>query len=839
MLSVLYAHLCVTYKVATSTRKSDGRYDRMPPTLLRWFLSALICIVALGGGSVRAQDETSTEPTDTRQETRLGEFIVGGGLTVTELYDDNIFATEEAEEGDYVTIVTPELYLESDWQQHRLRLVGGAEIGRYASNGAEDYEDFWLGADGRYDISDDSNVFGGARLSQEHEDRESPDAVAGTEPTTFTRLQNHLGLEHKIEAASLRLGLTAERLDFDDVSRTGGIINNDDRDRTMYEGGGRVGYRVRPGLEPFVQGVYDLRRYDDGADDNGFDRDSEGFGLAAGFQARLAAGLGVEALTGYLHQAYEDFQLDDVDSVDFGLRLLWNSDRGTTINGFVDRTVEETTLARASAALDTVFGVSAEHAVFSDLLLTGRAVYIDSDFEGIARQDDIYSLGAGLKYFFLPNFFVGGEYRLLVQDSSEIGQDYVDNRVLLRLGAQIAPEFAPEAATPAGPSGVYAGVQAGYGITGSSLKGPRGSGGTLSAEFGAGGATGGAFAGYARALGPWRLGLELEGEASSAEWDHARSPGGRVFSVRRTDSFGAAVRIGYALESGAILYGRAGPVLSNFRTEYDHGHRNIEQDDRQAGVRFGAGIEVPTGEALFLRLDYTYTDYSDYGVSTNDTDVFNNRESLARFGLGYRFYHDPGAGPARSSPSFTGAYGGLRGGYGEVASQNTGPRQAGSTLDAERANGGFVGGVFAGYGYDFGGPYLGLEAEGELGDGGWEQAREPTGRVYSVEKDYGLGGSARVGYVLGNAALVYARVGLVRAHFVTAYDVGANSIGQDDDLTGVRFGGGIEAPVSQKLFLRFDYSYTDYGDFDVDYNSGVDTFDNIEGLVQLGIGYRF
>jgi len=787
----------------------------------------------------QAQEAASPEPTAAPQEVRLGSFIVGGGLTATELYDDNIFATDSAEIGDYITIVTPEIYLESDWQRHRLRFEGGAEIGRYASNGGEDYNDFWIGTDGRYDVSDATNVFGGARFSREHEDRESPDAVSGTEPTTFTRLQGHLGAEHKIDKVALRFGLTSERLDFEDVPRTGGIINNDDRDRTMYEAGGRVGYRLRPGLEPFLQAIYDLRRYVENVDDNNFDRDSQGYGLAAGLQARLAEGLGIEALAGYLHQAYDDPQLGDVNAPDLGFRLLWDSGTGTAVKGFVDRQVEETTLARASAALDTVVGVSVEHALSADLLLDARAVYVDSDFDGIARQDDIYSLGAGLKYYFLPNFFVGSEYRLLIQDSSEPGQDYVENRVLLRLGAQIAPEFAADAAAPQGPSGVYAGVQAGYGILGSSLKGPRGSGGTLSAEFGADGATGGAFAGYAQALGQWRLGVELEGEASTAEWDHARLPGGRVFSVHKTDTFGAAVRFGYVLNSGAIIYGRAGPVSSNFRTEYNHGHRRIDQDDREVGVRFGTGIEVPAGEALFLRLDYTFTDYGDYGVTSNDTDAFHNRESLVRVGLGYRFYDDPGVQADASAASFTGPYAGLRAGYGEIASLNAGPRQAGSTLDAERANGGFVGGLFAGYGYDFGGPYLGAELEGELGDSGWDQTREPTGRVYSVEKDHGFGGGVRLGYVLGDAALVYGRVGIMRARFSTDYDVGANRVRQDDDSTGLRVGAGIEAPVSQKLFVRLDYSYTDYGNFDVDYGSGIDRFENAESLVQLGIGYRF
>lgn len=219
----------------------------MPLSLFHKSWTGLVLVGIAVASPVQAQEAPSgagTEvqreaPSDAGQEVRLGSFIVGGGLTLSELYDDNIYATESAEVGDYVTIVTPELYLESDWERHRLRVEGGAEIGRYAGNDGEDYEDAWIGADGKYDISKDSKVFGGGRINREHEDRESPDDVNGTEPTTFARVQGHVGVAHKIERTSVRVGVTSERLDFEDVARTGGVINNDDRDRTMYEAGGR------------------------------------------------------------------------------------------------------------------------------------------------------------------------------------------------------------------------------------------------------------------------------------------------------------------------------------------------------------------------------------------------------------------------------------------------------------------------------------------------------------------------------------------------------------------------------------------------------------------------
>ena len=53
------------------------------------------------------------------------------------------------------------------------------------------------------------------------------------------------------------------------------------------------------------------------------------------------------------------------------------------------------------------------------------------------------------------------------------------------------------------------------------------------------------------------------------------------------------------------------------------------------------GTEIPATERLFLRFDYTYTDYNSYSITTSHTNPdivdFDNRESLFRVGGGIRF----------------------------------------------------------------------------------------------------------------------------------------------------------------------------------------------------------
>jgi opacity protein-like surface antigen len=102
--------------------------------------------------------------------------------------------------------------------------------------------------------------------------------------------------------------------------------------------------------------------------------------------------------------------------------------------------------------------------------------------------------------------------------------------------------------------------------------------------------------------------------------------------------------VGYSLPNGTLLYGRAGPVRGRFNTTWAKGNdtdANIDRSYKVDGMRYGMGAEVPLSQNAFVRLDYTRTHYDSYGFksghSAPDEMDFENRESLFRMGLGFRF----------------------------------------------------------------------------------------------------------------------------------------------------------------------------------------------------------
>jgi len=811
-------------------------------------LAGVSLLAAVGTASSEEGDQRSPE------DVTIGSFRFLPKFVLTEVFDDNIFFTRNERVQDFITVFSPSLKISSDWSKHELVLQSGADIGRFQANGSEDYVDYWASADGRYDLTPNWTVFGGSEFSHDHEGRESPDDVVGTEPTTFNDLRGHLGTAVQIGRLSLRFGGTLQRLDYRDVPRPGGEINQDDRDRSLYAVGSRLGYELARGYKAFAQATYDVRRYRSPLDDFGFDRDSDGYQVAGGFEFEVGDTLEAEILAGHMGQSYDDPALGNVGAVDLGVRVTWGPTAFTSLTGFVDRSIEETTLPGASGFVNTAVGLSVAHELTSKLILTGRGTYANNDYRGIDREDHLFSAGLGLRYLVSKNVYVEGEYSFRHRDSSDSSENYVGNAVLLRLGAQLEPlQTRRGSSAPAAPEddeasasafeGPYLGAQAGVGRMDTSLEGPRGNNGALKADFSGTGGVWGGFAGYGLAFGPWYLGLEGEGDTGSVGWDHARQPGGRVFMVDKGASFGIGGRVGYTLAGGSLLYGRLGMARTTFDTHYEFGTTIIDSQDTLSGLRVGGGLQVPLSKSLFLRLDYAHTNYGEYTVDYGGgIDSFDNADSQVRLGIGYRFGNDSdpeGERQAGANHEFAGLYAGAFGGAGGLGSQIEGPRTAGSELKAEFGDSGLSWGGFAGYGFTVGKAYLGIEGEVETSSAGHTHIRAPTGRTFAVDKKVGYGAGLRLGYVLDDRALLYGRAGLMRTKFATRYTTGSVSIDQDDTQTGYRFGGGIEVPVASSVFLRLDFTRTDYGRYVVDYGNGVDRFETHENLFKLAIGYRF
>ncbi|MGE0651349.1 MAG: outer membrane beta-barrel protein [Alphaproteobacteria bacterium] len=371
---------------------------------------------------------------------RVGAFTLFPSIALEEQYSDNIFATENNTIDDFITRLLPRARLRSNWNNHSLSVYGNADIGRYADNGNEDYEDYTVGTNGRLTILRDTWLQGQVEHQRRHEDRGSPDDVGGVEPTIYGATLGQLTGFHRLNRLNFTLSGTVERLDYDDVATGGGgNINNDDRDRYEMETSLRVGYEVVPNYEAFVRGGYLKRTYDD-ISDNGLDRDNDGYEIVAGISVDFGGITFGDFFAGYRTQEYDDPALKGVKGPSVGGEITWNVTPLTTIIGTLSRTIEESTSGDgmgnfASGRFLTAAAIRAQHELRRNLIVGANVGYENDDYEGISRTDETLRFGINANYMMYRNLYIRGGYAVRSRDA-EIGTDYVENIVFVRLQAQ-------------------------------------------------------------------------------------------------------------------------------------------------------------------------------------------------------------------------------------------------------------------------------------------------------------------------------------------------------------------------------------------------------------------
>jgi hypothetical protein len=371
---------------------------------------------------------------------RAGAFLIYPELEVDVGYDSNVFARNNDVEDDFLTTVAPRLTAASQWSRHSLQLEAGAEAALYKDHTENDYQDFDIGGEGQLDITRQDALTSNLGFARGHDDRDDPDD-AGDEDQDITQYwQSNAGLGYRHDFNRVYTAVRGEfaRQDYEDE----GDVNNDDRDYNRYTTGLRVGYRISPRFDVFTDGAYRWVKYDETPNDAGDDRNNDGYVLRVGTGIDITSILFGEVSVGYAAVNYDDDDLEDVSTPTGGGRLTWNVTPLTSLIFDVTGQVRETTVTndegdQASGRLHTNASVNVWHELLRNVLLNGYAQYIRDDFEGIARTDDTYRLGGGVRYLLNRNFSLNGGYTFSTRDSDVSNVEYDRHQILFGIAARL------------------------------------------------------------------------------------------------------------------------------------------------------------------------------------------------------------------------------------------------------------------------------------------------------------------------------------------------------------------------------------------------------------------
>ncbi|WP_193175537.1 outer membrane protein [Oricola nitratireducens] len=141
---------------------------------------------------------------------------------------------------------------------------------------------------------------------------------------------------------------------------------------------------------------------------------------------------------------------------------------------------------------------------------------------------------------------------------------------------------------------------------------------------------------------------------------------------------------------------------------------------------------------------------------------------------------------------------------------------------------GWSGGAFAGYNWQTGPLVLGAEL-----DAGYSGASGTLGGVEAKQTGFGsLRG--RVGYAF-DPLMIYGTGGLA----ITGAELNDGTVKDSNTLVGWTVGAGAEALLTDNVFGRLEYRYTDYGSKDFTLGAGTVSSGFTEHTVNAGIGVKF
>ncbi|MBP2302309.1 outer membrane beta-barrel protein [Azospirillum picis] len=374
---------------------------------------------------------------------RAGSFLFLPRLEAGTTYDSNVYATRDNHEDDFIWTVRPRLDIKSDFSAHALNFSASADAGRYSDHPSENYTDYALQADGRFDVNRGGALDGQLFHRRNHEGRGDINSFAGyTEPVTYRTSGGEVGYTQRFNRVRARVSGSAQYADYDDVGLIGGgVAPQGDRNRWEYATVGRVGYEFLDGYETFIQGTYSWTRHQNERDVAGINRDSDGYEVVGGIATDLTGLVTGELFAGYLVRNYDDSRLEDFNGISFGGRLNWAVTQLTAISASASRQVRETSsspgLGSASSYTRTLLAVGVDHELLRTLVLNGRMQYRMDDFNGENRNDKVYTASVGGTYQMNRYLFLTGGYTYEKRNSNLNAADYSDNLIYLRVGAQM------------------------------------------------------------------------------------------------------------------------------------------------------------------------------------------------------------------------------------------------------------------------------------------------------------------------------------------------------------------------------------------------------------------
>lgn len=336
---------------------------------------------------------------------REGAFLIYPKVVVGGGYSSNVYGLKTDKADDAFLAVDPSVFVESQWGTHALNLEAGGRLRRFADETPKNESGYFARANGRLDIDRATSYEGGTSIEKQYEQRSSgsfPVEALASIPfyrtNVYGRFTRQGGRIRGIVAADYN------HLAFDNVRALGGgILNQEDRDRSVVRVTGRGDYAVTPDIAAFGQASYSTIDYERRLSNGLGNRDGDEFRIAGGSSFDLTALIRGEIGVGYVRRTFDSGIYPDFSGVAVDATIEYFASQLTTVSARARRTVEDSNIVGSGGYFSNVASIGVDHELLRNILLNARLDYEIDDFNGIDRRDKVFSANAGVRYFMNRN----------------------------------------------------------------------------------------------------------------------------------------------------------------------------------------------------------------------------------------------------------------------------------------------------------------------------------------------------------------------------------------------------------------------------------------------------
>jgi hypothetical protein len=389
---------------------------------------------------------------------RMGDFFWFPRAELDEAYNSNVFATATSPTYDLITALTPSFDLQSNFPRNALNLHAGSLVQVYADHPAQNTQDGLITMDGRLDVTAGSSLYGTAQVGHQHISYGSPNLPGDVaQPVTYWDYTATAGYAQGGRRFSYQVDVGVTAAQYNAASLVGGgVLPQSSQDGTTSSAAVRGSYEIIPDYLGYVRVEGDLFDYWHTVP-GGTRANFSTYRVDLGLQILPRHLISGEAYAGYLVQNFAQSGLGSTSSPDFGGLLTWSITQLTTLT-FTGLTTFNTgtpgstpgsptiitgsgspTIITGSAGnsyLTKIFTVNANHELLRNVRLNLNVGYENDSFQGITRTDNVFTVGAGVRYLVNRNLYLGGSFSYYQRSSTLAGASFNQNILTLRVGTQ-------------------------------------------------------------------------------------------------------------------------------------------------------------------------------------------------------------------------------------------------------------------------------------------------------------------------------------------------------------------------------------------------------------------